>query len=253
MSKPTLVLLHGFLGSARDWLPLIGHLPDCHCVAFDLPGHGHAHEPHLKQMTDFPAWLCTQLQQQNISDYHLLGYSLGGRLALQFAATQPAGLHSLLLENAHPGLSAITERKTRARADARWARRFYREPLTDVLTDWYQQPVFADLSPAERAALIAERSQNQPAPLAQMLCCCSLAKQADYQPWLQDTPLPVLYLCGEQDLKFQAIGTQLAAHRASVTSSPVQLQTLAGGHNLHRANSESMAAAIRQWLTHFHR
>ncbi|WP_316677371.1 2-succinyl-6-hydroxy-2,4-cyclohexadiene-1-carboxylate synthase [uncultured Tolumonas sp.] len=244
MSKPTLVLLHGFLGSANDWSTLIGQLPDCDCIAFDLPGHGHAHEQRLSRMADFPLWLNQQLQQRNISNYHLLGYSLGGRLALQFAATQPAGLQSLLLENAHPGLSSVEERKARATADASWARRFYREPLTEVLAAWYQQPVFADLSPIERTSLIAERSQNNAAQLAHMLCCCSLAKQADLQTWLQDTSLPVLYLCGEQDLKFQAIAAQLATHCTSVTQ-----KILAGGHNLHRANPEFMAAAIRQWLT----
>ena len=248
MSKPTLVFLHGFLGSAHDWSGLIGQLPDYNCIAFDLPGHGDAREQRLSRMADFPVWFNQQLQQRNISNYHLLGYSLGGRLALQFAATQPAGLQSLLLENAHPGLSSEDERKARASADARWARRFYREPLADVLANWYQQPVFADLNPTERTKLIAVRSQNSAAQLAHMLCCCSLAKQADLQPWLQDTSLPVLYLCGKHDLKFQAIAAQLATYCASVTQ-----QTLAGGHNLHRANPESMAAAIRQWLHHFHR
>ncbi len=248
MNKPTLVLLHGFLGSANDWSALIEQLPDCDCIAFDLPGHGNAQEQRLNRMADFPRWLNQQLQQRDISTYHLLGYSLGGRLALQFAATQPTGLQSLLLENAHPGLSLADERKARANADARWARRFYREPLTEVLAAWYQQPVFADLSLTERAQLLAERSQNNAAQLAHMLCCCSLAKQADLQPWLQDTSLPVLYLCGEQDLKFQAIAAQLATHCTSVTQ-----QILAGGHNLHRANPEFMAAAIRQWLTNFYR
>lgn len=248
MSKPTLVLLHGFLGSANDWSALIGQLPDYNCIAFDLPGHGHAHEQHLSRMADFPFWLNQQLQQRDITHYHLLGYSLGGRLALQFAATQPAGLQSLVLENAHPGLSSVEERKTRANVDARWARRFYREPLAEVLTNWYQQPVFADLNPTERAQLIAERSQNSAAQLAYMLRCCSLAKQVDLYPWLRNTSLPVLYLCGEQDRKFQAIGAQLATHCTSVTQ-----KILAGGHNLHRANPEFMAAAIRQWLTNFYR
>ena len=248
MSKPTLVFLHGFLGSANDWSALIEQLPDCDCIAFDLPGHGDAREQRLNRMIDFPHWLNQQLQQRDISNYHLLGYSLGGRLALQFAATQPAGLQSLLLENAHPGLSSVAERKIRASADARWARRFYREPLAEVLAAWYQQSVFADLNPTERAQLIAERSQNNAAQLAHMLCCCSLAKQADLQSWWTNTSLPVLYLCGEQDLKFQAIGAQLATDCSSVTQ-----KILAGGHNLHRANPEFMAAAIQQWLTHFYR
>ena len=64
MSKPTLVFLHGFLGSANDWSALIELLPDYNCIAFDLPGHGHAHEQRLSRMADFPLWLNQQLQQQ---------------------------------------------------------------------------------------------------------------------------------------------------------------------------------------------
>ncbi|WP_321407388.1 2-succinyl-6-hydroxy-2,4-cyclohexadiene-1-carboxylate synthase [Tolumonas auensis] len=246
MSKPTLILLHGFLGAASDWQPLGDLLPEINCVALDLPGHGHAPNPRLRHMADFPAWLQQQLTLRDIRQYHLLGYSLGGRLALQFAATHPAGLQSLLLENAHPGLNSPAERQNRAKADAHWARRFYREALPDVLADWYQQPVFSDLSPQERTLLIAERSQNTGRSLARMLCRCSLARQADYQGWIKTTSLPMLYLCGEQDLKFRTVGEQLAA-----TNPQLQLTCLAGGHNLHRATPDSMAAVIRQWLNAF--
>ncbi len=246
MSKPTLILLHGFLGAASDWQPLSDLLPEINCVALDLPGHGHAQNQQLRHMADFPVWLQQQLTLRHISQYHLLGYSLGGRLALQFAATHPAGLQSLLLENAHPGLNSPAERQSRAKADAKWARRFYREALPDVLADWYQQPVFSDLSPQERTHLMAERSQNSGRSLARMLCRCSLARQADYQGWIKTTSLPMLYLCGEQDLKFRTVGEQLAA-----TNPQLQLTCLAGGHNLHRATPDSMAAVIRQWLNAF--
>lgn len=246
MSKPVLVLLHGFLGAASDWQELQTNLPDVHCVALDLPGHGASADMPLHRMADFPAWLYQQLTCRNIRHYHLLGYSLGGRLALQFAVTRPEGLQSLILENAHPGLDSPTARANRAQADARWAKRFYREKLTEVLADWYQQPVFHDLSPHERAQLIIARSHNQPRALASMLCRCSLARQASYQDWIKTTSLPMLYLCGEQDLKFRTVGEQLAA-----TNPQLHVTCLAGGHNLHRANPDSMAVALRQWLNAF--
>lgn len=246
MSKPTLILLHGFLGAASDWQPLSDLLPEINCLALDLPGHGHTQNQQLRHMADFPVWLQQQLTLRDIRQYHLLGYSLGGRLALQFAATHPLGLQSLLLENAHPGLNSPAERQNRGKADAQWARRFYREALPDVLADWYQQPVFSDLSPQERTLLMTERSQNTGRSLVRMLCRCSLARQADYQGWIKTTSLPMLYLCGEQDLKFRTIGEQLAA-----ANPQLQLTCLAGGHNLHRATPDSMAAVIRQWLNAF--
>lgn len=246
MTRPTLVLLHGFLGAADDWSALQAQLPKVQCIALDLPGHGQAKAQCLRQMADFPGWLTQQLARRQIRQYHLLGYSLGGRLALQFAASHPAGLQSLILENAHPGLSTVADRQLRIQSDARWARRFHRETLPQVLADWYQQPVFQDLSPTEREQLITARSQNSNRALAKILCCCSLARQDDYQGWIKTSTLPILYLCGEQDRKFRQIGTQLAA-----ACPQVQLTCLAGGHNLHRVTPSSMAAVIRQWLNAF--
>lgn len=246
MSKPVLVLLHGFLGAASDWQPLQIQLPDVHCVPLDLPGHGSSQDTPLCHMTDFPAWLQQQLTLREIRHYHLLGYSLGGRLALQFAATQPAGLQSLLLENAHPGLMSAMERQLRINTDAQWARRFYRQPLAEVLTDWYQQPVFADLSADERQQLIQTRANNDARALARALCRYSLARQADFRFWIKTTSTPVLYLCGTEDSKFQAIGNALQG-----TAPRLQLALLPGGHNLHRATPDRMAQIIRHWLKPF--
>ena len=86
------------------------------------------------------------------------------------------------------------ERKTRARQDAHWVRRLRREPLPQVLADWYRQPVFAHLNEPERAALIALRSRNHPRALAKMLAATSLARQPDLEPWLRQTALPLAYV-----------------------------------------------------------
>ena len=64
MSKPTLVFLHGFLGSANDWSALIEQLPDYDCIAFDLPGHGDAREQRLNRMADFPSGLISNYSNE---------------------------------------------------------------------------------------------------------------------------------------------------------------------------------------------
>ncbi len=243
VSKPVLILLHGFLGSQADWSALIAALPDIECIAIDLPGHGALKQAAIPSLAQFPNWLATELQHRGISRYHLLGYSLGGRLAMAFAATNPAGLQSLIIENAHPGLITDETKQQRARNDAGWARRFYREPLPDVLADWYQQPVFANLTANERQSLIAARSLNSFSSLATVLCRYSLARQPDYRGWIKTTTTPVLYLCGTKDSKFQTVGYSLQA-----TAPDLQLTLLPGGHNLHRATPDGMAQVIRHWL-----
>lgn len=239
-----LVLLHGLLGDRHDWRPLLAHLPGVDALALDLPGHGREAARPLHRLADFPAWLSARLQAEGIRRYHLLGYSLGGRLALYHAAAGAPGLLSLILEGAHPGLVSQAERRERARQDALWARRFYREPLATVLADWYRQPVFAELSDAQRMQLIAARRQNDGRRLARTYCATSLARQPDLAPWLAGTRLPLAYLYGQQDGKFAAIATRLAALQPQLSRQAVP----DAGHNAHRGNPEFVARWLQHWL-----
>lgn len=246
MSIAPLVMLHGFLGSQNDWQPLIAELPDHPCLALDLPGHGqHSNQP-IPTVDDFPLWFAQQLQSRGIREYHLMGYSLGGRLAMRVAATEPAGLRSLIIENAHPGLTDATSRHTRAQQDEQWAARFVNEPLLSVLQDWYEQAVFSDLSTQSKQELVTLRAENNPTALATVLRDYSLSRQPDYRHWIKTTSLPLLYLCGTEDHKFQSLGKALQQSTPALT-----LSVLFGGHNLHRANPTAMASVLREWLNHF--
>ncbi|WP_409421816.1 2-succinyl-6-hydroxy-2,4-cyclohexadiene-1-carboxylate synthase [Pseudaeromonas sp. ZJS20] len=239
-----LVLLHGLLGDRQDWQPLLACLPGVDALALDLPGHGREAARPLRRLADFPAWLNARLQAEGIRRYHLLGYSLGGRLALYHAAAGAPGLQSLILEGAHPGLVSQAERRERARQDALWARRFYRDPLATVLEDWYRQPVFAELSDAQRIQLIEARRQNDGRRLARTYCATSLARQPDLAPWLAGTRLPLAYLYGQQDGKFAAIATRLAAVQPKLNRQAVP----DAGHNAHRGNPEFVARWLHHWL-----
>ncbi len=76
------------------------------------------------------------------------------------ACQHPAGLCGVVIEGGHPGLQDADARQARLASDRRWAARFRSEPLENVFADWYQQPVFASLTDAQREALITLRSQN---------------------------------------------------------------------------------------------
>src|SRR6185295_9191544 len=104
-----LVLLHGFTGSAALWAP---HLPAIarqrRTVAFDLIGHGHSDapaEPARYAMHRTVADLLTALDRLGIATFDLLGYSMGGRVALQLAVAASQRVGALLLESTSPGLA----------------------------------------------------------------------------------------------------------------------------------------------------
>jgi len=103
-----LVFLHGFLGTAADWQPVCDFLPPCHCIGINLPGHGG-----VPFSEDF---------EIDIERFHLIGYSLGGRLAMAYAAKNPSRIASLTIASAHPGLTDESEKQKRLENDAMWAK-----------------------------------------------------------------------------------------------------------------------------------
>lgn len=251
---PTLVCLHGLLGSRADWQALISALPDPwpqRLIRIDLPGHASAQD----QTTSFeqwPAWLASQLQALGVRDLLLYGYSLGGRLALHYAQSAPTDaprLHGLILEGAHPGLTEVAERRARARQDAGWVRRWHaaRTPqaFATVLQDWYAQPIFADLSPSQRAELIALRLQThtEARSIGRMHAATSLARQPSAWNWLSHSSLPCLYLHGSLDRKFAALATQLTTLNPAIQRVSIQN----AGHNAHRAAPAEVAIALCDW------
>jgi len=235
---PTLVLLHGLLGDRQDWSEVIAGLRGIKCLALDLPGHGQNHHVHVVSFEAFNHWLSDTLITHGIHRYCLLGYSLGGRLALYHASRQQSGLEALWLESAHPGLPA-SERAARIAHDERWAIRFEQEPLESVLADWYQQPVFADLTDDQRSRQVDRRlTVNHGPAVANMLRATSLGHQPSLWQWLENTPLPVSYFSGQRDAKFHALASRLA------TAAPQMRHiSLSGGHNL---QSEQPAEISRQ-------
>ena len=111
-----------------------------------------------------------------------MGYSLGGRLALDYHLNQPNPyLQQSFLEGANIGLKTDAERNARQQNDAAWAQRFCNEPMPEVLEAWYQQPVFSHLNEQQRKSLIEKRKANCGANIGKMLLATSLAKQPDFR------------------------------------------------------------------------
>ncbi|HHA1452636.1 TPA: 2-succinyl-6-hydroxy-2,4-cyclohexadiene-1-carboxylate synthase [Enterobacter asburiae] len=236
---PWLVFLHGFSGDRREWQRVGEGLSDYPRLYLDLPGHGGSRNLGVTGFDEMNTMLTRTLLSYNILKFWLIGYSLGGRIAMFHACQQPKGQLGVIVEGGHPGLQDAEARNARLASDRRWATRFRTEPLDKVFADWYQQPVFASLTDAQREALITLRSRNNGATLAMMLEATSLAVQPDLRAALSARDFSFDYLYGERDEKFAALAAEVNAVRHAIPNA---------GHNAHRENPDAVIASLAQIL-----
>jgi pimeloyl-[acyl-carrier protein] methyl ester esterase len=92
------VLLHGWSLNLRVWDGLVRQLvPRFRVIAIDLPGHGRSDWDPRATTPAAQAWRVHETLAPLTERYALLGWSLGGQLALDLAAALPAGIERLAL------------------------------------------------------------------------------------------------------------------------------------------------------------
>jgi 2-succinyl-6-hydroxy-2,4-cyclohexadiene-1-carboxylate synthase len=216
-SGPPLVLLHGFTGSANGWGSLLDELAVAgfYVIAIDMLGHGQSDVPadQLRYgMEHCQSDIIGVLQQLDIpsGEAILLGYSMGGRIALYSAFS--GYFRALILESASPGIADPTEREPRCISDMALADHIERDGIEAFVNYWQQLPLFASqhtLPADKRAALRRQRLQNNPQGLANSLRGVGTGIQPALHERLPNLAIPVLLITGELDNKFCSIAQQM--------------------------------------------
>ena len=186
--------LHGFLGAPEDWSRFDGVGGPWRCLNINswlerAPAEGSAID-----------WFGRALAAEaalETSPPWLVGYSLGGRLALN--AFAHGGFRGAVFVSAHPGMRDEQDRLDRRQNDERWAQRFESgEPQSKLIDDWNSQTTLAtSLAPARPQLSAQERKIA-----AYSLRRWGLAEQSDLRPALAQSKDPSLWLSGARDLKF---------------------------------------------------
>jgi 2-succinyl-6-hydroxy-2,4-cyclohexadiene-1-carboxylate synthase len=233
----TLVLLHGFTGSAASWrkhsMELASH--GLRVIAFDMLGHGRSDAPAdagRYTMEHCRADIIDALRALGVRENEaiLLGYSMGGRIALYSAFS--GFFRALILESASPGLATDAERVQRRQQDEALAERIEREGVEPFVAYWEQLPLFASqqaLPAATRASLHSQRLHNQTVGLANSLRGVGTGMQPALDTRLPELDLPALLIAGDMDAKFCAI-----ARRMAWLLPRAQVEIVAGaGHAIH--------------------
>jgi pimeloyl-[acyl-carrier protein] methyl ester esterase len=109
-SGPDLVLLHGWGLNVRVWDGLVAELRDrFRLIAVDLPGHGKSPWTPGRNTPAEQAWLLHSTLAPISNRYSLLGWSLGGQIALDLAAAMPAQIDKLVLVATTPRFTAAPD------------------------------------------------------------------------------------------------------------------------------------------------
>jgi 2-succinyl-6-hydroxy-2,4-cyclohexadiene-1-carboxylate synthase len=222
--KPPLVLLHGFTGSSASWQPVAGRLGrERTLVMPDLLGHGRSDapsDPARYALECQVAGLVALLDELALERVCLLGYSMGGRIALRLALAAawnrlagPDRVSALVLESTSPGIVDPAERAARRNADEALADSLQRQGLDAFIDHWERQPLFASqqrLPATTRAALRAQRAGGSVEGLAASLRGAGAAAAEPVWSWLASLPVPTLVIAGDLDRKYVEISRAMA-------------------------------------------
>ena len=171
----------------------------------------------------------------------LLGYSLGGRLAMHACINAPELWSGVILVSADPGSYGKEQKKLQLQKDFEWAQRFKVENMEKLLMEWDQSPVFAqspNLAPRNLAELDSEK-------ISQWFTIYSKGKQADLLPLLSRENNPsILFISGAEDVKYSKIGESLA-----LVCPQINHQVIAGaGHRVPWENKNLFVEVVNQFI-----
>lgn len=244
-----LVMLHGFAQGAHTFDDMLADWRGGRrIIRFDLIGHGGSDAPSddarylMDRVVDD---LDDALRQLGIAEFALLGYSMGGRIALSYTERHPSSVRALILESAGLGPRNHQERDILAKRDTELSQRLSNSQPDDFFDFWDQLPLFASqmsLDPEARERLRRIQLACDFDALSRMMLGCSAAMMPDYRGMLGKWCMPILYIVGDKDLRYRPCYEDVRLLPG------VETRILAGGHDLHLENPEGIREVIEGFM-----
>ena len=230
--------MHGLAGTRGTWDGVERHLPRerYRSLALDLPGHG--------RLADAPRPLtfdgCVQsVLERSPERLVLVGYSMGGRIALHVALAAPERIVKLVLVSTTAGIDDPVDRTQRRDADHRLAGEIEDGTIADFVDRWRSQAMFEEDPPEVGALARADQSRNRPDSVAAALRGIGTGEMPPLWQRLGELTMPVTVLVGVRDAKFRMLGERMVGLLPEA-----RLLMAPGGHVLPLENPQAVAGAI---------
>jgi 2-succinyl-6-hydroxy-2,4-cyclohexadiene-1-carboxylate synthase len=247
-----LMALHGFTGNGATWLPFCEVWGQhSRLIMPDIIGHGQTDSPKEIRRYDIVAAakdLSVLLDKMGIAKVDLLGYSMGGRLAITFAVLFPEKVRKLVLESASAGLEEEHLRSDRRMKDGQLANLILEKGIQHFVRYWEGIPLFSSLEklpPQTKEAIRAQRLNNSSIGLSNSLVGMGTGSQPSWWRDLAMVPCEVLMITGKKDEKFCRIAEQMLSHFQNGRMYVIE----DAGHIIHVEESEKFGTIVSEFLS----
>lgn len=245
---PALVMLHGFTGSRQTWYPFVEeYKQDFQVILIDLPGHGKSKINKVYSMPEFCNDLRELLMYLSLKSINLIGYSMGGRIALSFAMYYPEIVNMLILESSSPGLNSSEERNLRIDRDIALAKWIENVGINEFVNYWENIPLFdtqKKLSAMTQLNIRNERLNQTTSGLSASLKGMGTGGQPDWWPELDKLKLTVLLIVGEYDSKFINMNEKMVK---LIKNSKLE-KVFNTGHAIHVEQPEKFGKIVKEFI-----
>lgn len=249
-SKKTIILFHGFGGTANDWKFIFPSLhEDFQAIAIDLIGHGKSDAPsdsHFYFTESVTNQIREVIKSLNISAPILCGYSMGGRAALSYALQYPNEISALILESSSPGIIDKKERENRTLTDSRLSERLETIGIEKFFNEWYEQPLFNSIRNNTQLfeKLLKSKMEQNIIGIKKSLKYFSQGLMPSYWEQLNKISVPILLINGSLDQKYCDINKRI---KSILGYSNWEIINRAG-HNTHLEKPDEFIKLVNKFL-----
>lgn len=234
----TVLLLHGFAGTAGSWDSFTEQIDKERYwpLAVDLRGHGQN-----QAVRPISYQLCVEdLLVLAPPRFTVVGYSLGGRIALQLALAAPERIERLFLVSTSAGIEDDDERAARLASDLELADRIERQSIEQFADQWLSGALFRADDPQVNQDARRQIEKNSPAALGCALRALSVGRMESLWSRLPTIAIPTTIVAGELDQRYVALAERLSS---AISGSELRVITEAG-HALPRSAPARLAELI---------
>lgn len=226
--QTTNIYFHGFMEDKKAFA--FSHSPNCNHLYLSLPGHGKTKVENFYSLEDF-RFKFSKFVELNFNQFHLIGYSMGGRIVLDLLTHSRLNPINVTLISSGLGLDSETEKQERLMSDLKL---FGDDSLDVFFNKWYSQSLFGNFKdhPSYKNYVNEKLShdKNEWIKSLEMFSQGAMGLRSDYIHTLKKYSDKIHYICGSEDKKY-------LSNCEFLKNFGIKISVIEGAfHNLHKTH-----------------